>query len=81
MDFESVSESANYLLTRTKYRPKLAIICGSGLGNYPIQLLRKTSGRFAYDRIKMANILPYLDMRGIVGMMKQYDMHIVKNYN
>ena len=42
MDFESVSESADYLLTKTKYRPKLAIVCGSGLGNYPIELLTKT---------------------------------------
>merc|ERR1712110_419008 len=33
MDFKSVSESANYLLTRTKYRPKVGIICGSGLGS------------------------------------------------
>ena len=49
MDFESVSESANYLLTRTKYRPKVAIICGSGLGNYQIKLLTKTSWRFAYE--------------------------------
>ena len=42
MDFESVSESANYLLTRTNYRPKLAIVCGSGLGNHPMKLLTKT---------------------------------------
>ena len=42
MDFESVSESANYLLTRTKYRPQLAIICGSGLGNYLIESSPKT---------------------------------------
>ena len=32
MDFNSISESANYLLSRTKHRPKIAIICGSGLG-------------------------------------------------
>ena len=32
MDFNSISESANYLLNRTKHRPKIAIICGSGLG-------------------------------------------------
>ena len=42
MDFESVLQSANYLLTRTKYRPKLAIVCGSGLGKYPIKSLTKT---------------------------------------
>ena len=30
--FERVSESADYLMNRTKLRPKIAIICGSGLG-------------------------------------------------
>ena len=38
MDFDLVSESANYLLKRTKYRPKIAIICGSGLGKHEIHL-------------------------------------------
>jgi len=32
MDFASASESASYLRSRTKHRPKIAIICGSGLG-------------------------------------------------
>lgn len=31
MAFERVSESAEYLLARTELRPKIAIICGSGL--------------------------------------------------
>lgn len=30
--YERVSESANYLMSKTKQRPKIAIICGSGLG-------------------------------------------------
>ena len=30
--FERVSASADYLMDRTKLRPKIAIICGSGLG-------------------------------------------------
>ncbi len=32
ISYERVSVSANYLLERTKHRPKIAIICGSGLG-------------------------------------------------
>ena len=32
MAYERVSVSANYLMERTQRRPKIAIICGSGLG-------------------------------------------------
>ncbi len=32
LKYERVSESANFLLRRTEHRPKIAIICGSGLG-------------------------------------------------
>ena len=34
ISYERVSVSANYLLERTKHRPKIAIICGSGLGGW-----------------------------------------------
>ena len=33
ISYERVAISANYLMERTKHRPKIAIICGSGLGN------------------------------------------------
>ena len=32
ISYERVSVSANYLMERTMHRPKIAIICGSGLG-------------------------------------------------
>ena len=32
MHYEQVKESADYLLSRTTYRPKVAIVCGTGLG-------------------------------------------------
>ena len=32
LSYENVSESAEYLLKRTSHRPKIAVICGSGLG-------------------------------------------------
>ena len=32
MAYERVDESVKYLMDRTMYRPKIAIICGSGLG-------------------------------------------------
>merc|ERR1712186_36806 len=31
MSFERVSASASYLLERTEHRPRIAVICGSGL--------------------------------------------------
>ena len=31
-------------------------------------------------QIEIPNILPYFDMREIARLIKQYDMHIVKNY-
>ena len=34
--FERVSAGADYLMDRTKLRPKIAIICGSGLGKADI---------------------------------------------
>ena len=33
MSYGRCSESAKFLLCRTKYRPSLAIICGTGLGS------------------------------------------------
>ncbi|XP_047481497.1 purine nucleoside phosphorylase-like isoform X1 [Penaeus chinensis] len=36
--FELIQESANYLLTGTKHRPKIGVICGSGLGGLADQL-------------------------------------------
>ena len=32
MSYARCSESAKFLLSRTKYRPSVAIICGTGLG-------------------------------------------------
>lgn len=47
--FESVTETANYLLERTKYRPKIGIICGSGLGHLAEILTDADS--FPYEEI------------------------------
>lgn len=38
MSYERVSTSANFLLERTSHRPKIAIICGSGLGELVYQV-------------------------------------------
>lgn len=32
MTYDRCQESANFLLSQTKYRPKIGIICGTGLG-------------------------------------------------
>ena len=33
-DYNTISISANYLLERTKHRPAIGIVCGSGLGQF-----------------------------------------------
>lgn len=32
--FEVIEESARYLLAKTRHRPKIGVICGSGLGKH-----------------------------------------------
>jgi len=48
-DFNTISISANYLLERTKHRPTIGIICGSGLGSLADQLKERES--FPYEEI------------------------------
>lgn len=38
MAYERVAASAKYVMERTQYRPKIAIICGSGLGKHIIAI-------------------------------------------
>jgi len=47
--YESVEEIANYLLNKTKYRPQIGIICGTGLGHLADNL--KESDSFPYEDI------------------------------
>ena len=49
MSYGRCSESAQFLLARTKYRPSLAIICGTGLG---------TLGELLSD----TEVVPYADI-------------------
>ena len=49
MSYERCSESAKFLLSRTKYRPSVAIICGTGLG---------TLG----DLLSDVDVVPYEDI-------------------
>ena len=49
MNYERCSESAKFLLSRTKYRPSVAIICGTGLG---------TLG----DLLSDVDVVPYEDI-------------------
>ena len=37
MSFEQVTISVDYLKEKTQYRPKIAIICGTGLGLHNIE--------------------------------------------
>lgn len=47
--YEKVLGIANYLLERTKFRPKIGIICGSGLG--PLADTLQNSDSFNYEDI------------------------------
>ncbi|KAL4630324.1 purine nucleoside phosphorylase-like [Arapaima gigas] len=47
--FEEYEETANWLLERTEHRPKIAIICGSGLGGLADQLAERSV--FPYTEI------------------------------
>ena len=38
MAFDRISITVKYLTQRTQYRPKIAIICGSGLGKTQLNL-------------------------------------------
>ena len=45
--FEVIEESARYLLTKTRHRPKIGVICGSGLGEF-IRLSGNTDYQYHY---------------------------------
>ncbi|XP_045121191.1 purine nucleoside phosphorylase-like isoform X1 [Portunus trituberculatus] len=47
--FEVIEESARYLLAKTRHRPKIGVICGSGLGGLAEQL--QDSDEFPYETI------------------------------
>jgi len=47
--YDSVKEIADYLLTITEIRPKIGIICGSGLGDLVNQV--ENAEEFEYSKI------------------------------
>jgi purine-nucleoside phosphorylase len=49
ISYEMVEESANYILNNSKHRPKIGVICGSGLGSLA-------------DQVKEADIFDYEDI-------------------
>jgi len=56
ISYERVAISANYLMERTKHRPKIAIICGSGLEFD----LNPTAG--LADLLENADVFPYSEI-------------------
>merc|ERR1711963_911562 len=49
ISYEAISECSNYITSRTKHRPKIGIICGSGLGG--LAHLAKDADIFPYSEI------------------------------
>lgn len=62
--YEAINEIANYLMQKTKYRPKIGIICGSGLGHLAENL--KQADSFAYEDIPN---FPVSTVQGHAGKM------------
>jgi len=62
--YEALQESAQYMLDRTSIRPKIAIICGSGLGPVADALTQKEV--FPYEEIPH---FPTSTVKGHVGQM------------
>ncbi|XP_050461052.1 purine nucleoside phosphorylase isoform X2 [Cataglyphis hispanica] len=62
--FETLQESAQYLLDRIKIRPKIGIICGSGLGSIAESLVDKRC--FPYEEIPH---FPVSTVKGHTGQM------------
>merc|ERR1712013_442643 len=51
ISYEAISECSDYITSRTKHRPKIGIICGSGLGGLA-------------DLAKDADVFPYSEIPG-----------------
>lgn len=62
--YEVISGIANYLLDRTKHRPTIGIICGSGLGSLANQLTEREE--FSYQTIPN---FPVSTVEGHAGKM------------
>jgi purine-nucleoside phosphorylase len=62
--YESIEDIANYLLNKTKYRPKIGIICGTGLGHLADTLENPNS--FSYEDIPN---FPVSTVQGHAGKM------------
>ncbi|XP_067276659.1 purine nucleoside phosphorylase 6 [Pseudorasbora parva] len=62
--YDEYKETADWLLVNTNYRPKVAIICGSGLGGLAEQLDNKNV--FPYDKIPR---FPHSTVQGHKGQL------------
>ncbi|KAG7205406.1 hypothetical protein KM043_007399 [Ampulex compressa] len=62
--FEALQESAQYLLDRIKIRPKIGVICGSGMGSIAESLVDKQC--FPYEEIPH---FPVSTVKGHTGQM------------
>jgi purine-nucleoside phosphorylase len=62
--YEAIHEIASYLLSKTKFRPKIGIICGTGLGHLAENLAQADS--FPYEEIPN---FPVSTVQGHAGKM------------
>ncbi|TRY63967.1 hypothetical protein TCAL_11165 [Tigriopus californicus] len=88
MHFEPVNESAQYLLQRTKYRPKVAVICGSGLAT--LGTLVEKPDVFPYEDIPNFPVstapghksrLLFGILNGVQVMLMQGRFHLYEGYS
>merc|ERR1719398_398922 len=73
ISYEVISECSDYISSRTKHRPKIGIICGSGLDPYIGGLadLAKNADSFPYSEIPG---FPQSTVAGHVGRFSSYFM-------
>lgn len=88
MSYEKVQESANYMLQNTKHRPKIAIICGSGLSG--VGDLIEDCKTFPYNEIPNFPIttapghksrLLFGTLNGVTVMLMQGRFHLYEGYS
>jgi len=88
MSYEEVKESADYLLQGTHYRPKIAIICGTGLG--PLSELVEDAVSFPYSEIPNfpectapghSSRMLFGKLNGVQVMLMQGRFHLYEGYD
>merc|ERR1711936_1156083 len=87
LSYEAISECSDYITSRTKHRPKIGIICGSGLGG--LADLAKDADVFPYSEIPgfpQSTVAGHVgrlllgELDGVAGVIMQGRFHSYEGY-